>query len=175
MSAGRVLRGPPRFWVAEHKETAIVSSSPPDRESVWSIPRRWQTAYFVLFAIQNIAGISLVCWYEIAVLNEDDTVLTVLNIIDRLPSVGVGAAAITIALMEVARTVMVIGGNLERWLKKREQERLDRAVAEARSEALAEVQRKWAEWNQRRLDAEARGEPFTEPPPDVLSDADDEV
>ena len=175
MSAGRVLTGPPRFWVAEHKETAIVSSSPPDRESVWSIPRRWQTAYFVLFAIQNIAGISLVCWYEIAVLNEDDTVLTVLNIIDRLPSVGVGAAAITIALMEVARTVMVIGGNLERWLKKREQERLDRAVAEARSEALAEVQRKWAEWNQRRLDAEARGEPFTEPPPDVPSDADDEV
>ncbi len=77
--------------------------------------------------------------------------------------------------MEVARTVMVIGGNLERWLKKREQERLDRAVAAARSEALAEVQRKWAEWNQRRLDAEARGEPFTEPPPDVLSDADGEV
>jgi hypothetical protein len=129
----------------------------------------------VLFAIQNIAGISLVCWYEIAVLNEDDSVLTVLNIIDRLPSVGVGAAAITIALMEVARTVMVIGGNLERWLKKREQERLDRAVAEARSEALAEVQRKWAEWNQRRLDAEARGEPFTEPPPDVPSDANGKV
>ena len=129
----------------------------------------------MLFAIQNIAGTSLVCWYEIAVLNEDDTVLTVLNIIDRLPSVGVGAAAITIALMEVARTVMVIGGNLERWLKKREQERLDRAVAEARSEALAEVQRKWAEWNQRRLDAEARGEPFTEPPPDASSDANGKV
>jgi hypothetical protein len=121
----------------------------------------------VLFAIQNIAGISLVCWYEIAVLNEDDTVLTVLNIIDRLPSVGVGAAAITIALMEVARTVMVIGGNLERWLKKREQERLDRAVAE--------VQHRWAEWNQRRLDAEARGEPFTEPPPDDPSDANGKV
>jgi hypothetical protein len=94
-----------------------------------------------------------------------------------------GAAAITIALMEVARTVMVIGGNLERWLKKREQERLDRAVAaarseahtEARSQALAEVQRKWAEWNQRRLDAEARGEPFIEPPPDASSDADGEV
>ncbi len=76
--------------------------------------------------------------------------------------------------MEVARIVMVIGGNLERWLKKREQERLDRAVAAARSEALAEghaeVQRKWAEWNQRRLDAEARGEPFIEPPPDASSD-----
>ena len=124
----------------------------------------------MLFAIQNIAGTSLVCWYEIAVLNEDDTVLTVLNIIDRLPSVGVGAAAITIALMEVARIVMVIGGNLERWLKKREQERLDRAVANARLEERAEVQRKWAEWNHRRLDAEARGEPFIEPPPDASSD-----
>ena len=133
----------------------------------------------MLFAIQNIAGISLVCWYEIAVLNEDDTLLTVLNIIDRLPSVGVGAAAITITLMEVARIVMVIGGNLERWLKRREQERLDRAVAgarlEARTSARAEVQGKWAAWNQRRLDAEARGEPFTEPPPEVSSDADGEV
>ena len=74
---------------------------------------------------------------------------------------------------------MVIGGNLERWLKRREQERLDRAVAgarlEARTSARAEVQGKWAAWNQRRLDAEARGEPFTEPPPEVSSDADGEV
>ncbi len=72
--------------------------------------------------------------------------------------------------MEVARIVMVIGGNLERWLKKREQERLDRAVANARLEERAEVQRKWAKWNHRRLDAEARGEPFIEPPPDASSD-----
>ena len=163
---------------------------PPDRESVWSIPVRWQTAYFTLFALQNIVGISLVCWYEIAIRTEDDAVLTILNIIDRISRMAVGAAAITITLMEVARIVMVIGGNLERWLRKREDERVDKAVAEvvaevvaeataeaaaeaaakARSEALNEAQLRWSEWNQRRLDAEARGEPFTEPPPDLPSD-----
>ena len=180
MNAGRVFDRPaPCLMFAAHKETAIHNSAPPDRESVWSVPGRWQTAYFALFAIQNIAGISLVCWYEITVVNGDDFVQTMLNIIDRLPSVGVGAAAVTITLMEVARTAMVIGGNLERWLKKREQERLDRAVAEAtaraKSEARNEVQRRWAEWNQRRLDAEARGEPFTEPPPDFSSNTNGEV
>ncbi len=162
---------------------AIHNSAAPDRESVWSVPGRWQAAYFALFAIQNIAGISLVCWYEITVLNGDGFVQTVLSIIDRLPSVGVGAAAVTITLMEVARTAMVIGGNLERWLKKREQERLDRAVAKAKSEAYAkarsearnEVHRRWSEWNERRLDAEARGEPFTEAPPDISSNSDGEA
>jgi hypothetical protein len=68
---------------------------------------------------------------------------------------------------------MVIGGNLERWLKKRwlkrrEQERLDRAVAgarlEARTSARAEIQGKWAA-EQERLDravAAARSEAHTE-------------
>ena len=31
--------------------------------------------------------------------------------------------------------------------------------------ALAQLQEKWEGWNQRRLDAEAAGQPFTEPPP----------
>lgn len=31
--------------------------------------------------------------------------------------------------------------------------------------AREEVHRRWAEWNQRREDAEAKGEAFTEPPP----------
>ena len=73
--------------------------------------------------------------------------------------------------MEVARTVMVLGGNLERWLKRREQERLDKAITEAR----LEIQRKWAEWKQRRLDSEARGEPFTGLPPDASTDANGKV
>lgn len=37
--------------------------------------------------------------------------------------------------------------------------------AEGRVEGRAEAYREVAEWNQRRLAAEARGEKFTEPPP----------
>ena len=46
------------------------------------------------------------------------------------------------------------------------------AIGEARGETRGEARRRaamhaeWEAWNQRRLDAEARGEPFDEPPPD---------
>ena len=76
---------------------------------------------------------------------------------------------------------MVLGEQLDRWFKKREQDRVDRAVAatiakaiakataeataKATAEATVEIQRKWTEWNNRRMDAEAMGEPFDESPP----------
>ena len=37
--------------------------------------------------------------------------------------------------------------------------------AEGKAEGIAERDRQWAAWNQRRAEAEARGEPFHEPPP----------
>ena len=40
--------------------------------------------------------------------------------------------------------------------------------AEGRAEGRAEVYREIAEWNRRRMEAEARGEKFTEPPPAPL-------
>jgi hypothetical protein len=41
------------------------------------------------------------------------------------------------------------------------------AIGEVRGEAIGEarVSQQWEEWNRRRVDAEARGEAFTEPPP----------
>ena len=43
------------------------------------------------------------------------------------------------------------------------------AVAEARQEAQQEAQQRLDEWNNRRLAAQAAGEPFTEPPPSLYS------
>ncbi len=43
-------------------------------------------------------------------------------------------------------------------------------IAEAKAKAEAEIYQEIAEWNKRRLDAQARNEPFTEPlpePPDT--------
>ena len=42
-------------------------------------------------------------------------------------------------------------------------------IRQATRQALAEAQRRLDEWNNRRLAAEAAGEPFTEPPPSVYS------
>ena len=47
---------------------------------------------------------------------------------------------------------------------------IEEHIAQGREEGIAEgveqANRAWAEWNQRRLDAEAQGLPFDEPPPD---------
>ena len=38
-------------------------------------------------------------------------------------------------------------------------------IAEGKAEGVAERDRQWATWNNRRIEAEAKGEPFREPPP----------
>ena len=38
-------------------------------------------------------------------------------------------------------------------------------IAEGKAEGVAERDRQWAAWNNRRIEAEAKGEPFHEPPP----------
>ena len=68
---------------------------------------------------------------------------------------------------------MIAGTYLEEMLKRRHarqlaearkrgfEEGFEEGVAERRAELIADLR----EWNARRLDAEAKGEPFDEPPP----------
>ena len=51
--------------------------------------------------------------------------------------------------------------------RARRKKRLDKARAEAKAKAKAEVYQEFAAWNTRRLAAEARNEPFTEPFPEL--------
>lgn len=67
----------------------------------------------------------------------------------------------------------------DKWIAQKRKEKLEKAYAqgyvegfaEARAEGCAEGQAKmqklWQDWNQRRLECEARGEPFNEPPPSL--------
>ena len=64
----------------------------------------------------------------------------------------------------------------ERYKERRYQEGMAKGLAEGEVKGLAEgaakMARKWQDWNNRRLAAEARGEQFDEPPPVVLSTQD---
>ena len=66
---------------------------------------------------------------------------------------------------------MVLAHGIKQWMDKRHKKELEAARAEVRKaidegrEALAENQQAWTDWNTRRIDAESRGEPFAEPPP----------
>ena len=50
-----------------------------------------------------------------------------------------------------------------RWAAARRQHAEN--VAKAKDEGRNEKQQEWTAWNARRLQAEAKGEPFNEPPP----------
>ena len=42
-----------------------------------------------------------------------------------------------------------------------------RIIARDREKAQQELQEKWEAWNRRRLEAEAKGQPFNDPPPSL--------
>ncbi len=79
---------------------------------------------------------------------------------------GIMATATMLTIFEEAIDIMFqrIRDTLKRERELKAQISAE-ARAEGRAEGRAEVYREVAEWNQRRIDAEARGEKFTEPPP----------
>ena len=54
---------------------------------------------------------------------------------------------------------------LSDFIQARREKRIEAAKIEGIVEGEARVYRKFAEWDRRRKEAEARGEEFTEPPP----------
>lgn len=70
---------------------------------------------------------------------------------------AITAGAAALVLTEVGRSIVVIARRLE--------EGLERIREQRRAEGRAEADRDWEAWNQRRIEAQTLGEPFTEPPP----------
>ena len=79
----------------------------------------------------------------------------------------------TIGVVEIGRLMMVLAQGLADRLKERRERFKDELIAQGKAEGIAEgvargraeLAAKVADWNERRLEAEARGEKFDEPPP----------
>ena len=78
------------------------------------------------------------------------------EIFDDGGSIVAWALAATWPIMEAMR--MVLAGIFEKRIFRRGRE-------QGREEGREEMNQRWAEWNQRREQAEAQGQPFTEPAP----------
>ena len=132
--------------VHDERPQQVMTGEP--RESIWSVSRGVKHVYFALFIGQFSAGTLwrvaqgveslVVLWYDLAAL-----ALTV--------------AALSMVITETGRYVMVLAAAFEEWREKRRREQIARAVRETNAE--------WDAWNERRMQAEQRGEPFDEPPP----------
>ena len=71
----------------------------------------------------------------------------------------------------------ILREKVDKWIAKSRQEDREKALAKGLAEGRAEgqveiqkIQKLWLEWNRRRLEHEARGEPFDEPPPSLNGD-----
>ena len=158
------------------------------RESIWSVPPGLRALYFAQFTLWTLAGIGVLVWYEVFVNTSDTAAQTMMAIIRSTGTVTVGAAGISLVTMEAPRIVMVVADYFtKRWLnplkekireEALEKERLreeareklrEEARAEGQAEGRAEMNTAWQTWNERRMAAEANGEPFDEPPPGASS------
>ena len=72
-----------------------------------------------------------------------------------------GVALITSPIIVEAGRMVIAGI----WSERRERKAREEGITEGEKRA----NRRWSEWNQRRKEAEAKGEPFTEPEPESAS------
>lgn len=128
----------------------MSTPDPERRVSIWSVPERWRKLFFAIFSLQTAALIGLAIWYEVFVVEGNPWPETIFAIgRDAAPGIAV-VAADSVVTVDI---VMILTLLYEDYRRKR----IERAVAQERE--------RWVVWNQRRLDAEAAGQPFTEPPP----------
>ena len=79
--------------------------------------------------------------------------------------VGAASATISILAAEMGKNAMIVGTYLEEMLKRRRARQLAEAEERGATKARAELSARMREWNERRLAAASKGEPFDEPPP----------
>ena len=140
---------------------------PDEREGIWSIPRPLQIIYFPLF-IGICVPLLIDIVREVTALRPDAGLVTVARATaSEFAAVAVGAAIVTLMAVQGGYILMmaIYHAFANRFIKP--------VIEEHRAEGIAagieKSNRAWSEWNQRRLDTEALGIPFDEPPPDQQS------
>ena len=140
------------------------------RESIWSVSRRWKAVYFPLFTTLTIVGAGYVVWHGITHRPQGDVHDAIVAIILRLAPTLIVSAGASVVVTELGRYAAMLSDILrektDKWIAKKRKEELEKATAQGR----AERQELWQGWNRRRLAHEARGEPFDEPPPSLNGD-----
>ena len=139
---------------------------------------RNRNIFLVIYGILFSVGVGLIVYRgpDDAVTGWVDQVIWIWGATAPLAAVSVPGAVV---LTEITRWIMVLAAWLENRLERSREEYRARigeearvaGLAEGRTEGLAEgraeMDREWADWNERREAAAARGEPFSEPPPSV--------
>ena len=148
-----------------------------DRQSIWSVASGWLPAYFALFDALGWLGTAFVIIRNAFWIPHPTVHDMIWAIIVGIVVVGAASATISILIVELGKNAMIVGTYLEEMIKKRRARQMAEAVERGRAEGIAkgvkdgrveeraEISARIREWNNRRLAAESKGEPFDEPPP----------
>ena len=154
-----------------------------ERESMWSVSKRFAKVYFALFSAIGTLGIAWTIWYETVHNSAGKSWYDVVDgIIQKFPPVILGAAFISFVITEAL--VVLYSIYRDRMEKKWEKifaegvaEGEARGIAEGEARGIAEGEARGKaqgvaegialleDYYRRKTDAEARGEPFDEPYP----------
>ena len=147
----------------------MTNREPSDRQSIWSVASGWLPAYFALFDALGTIGVIYAIGYNVFGRSHPTVHDMIWTIITNIVIVGAASATISILAVEMGKNIMITGTYLEDMLNRRRARQL--AEAEERGEERGAIKERanlsaqLREWNERRLAAESKGEPFDEPPP----------
>ena len=127
-----------------------------------SVEKGRELWFLGLFLSQYLGGLALIYWLGLRT--------------EELKLLEASALATALIIMSTAHAVVIVEGVAmlaESFLKRRYEAGLQEGRDEGREEGLdeglragrRETQQRWEDWNRRRMQAEARGERFEEPPP----------
>ena len=159
----------------------------PNRESIWSVSAQWKAVYFPLFTILTIITSGYVIWHGLTHRPPGDIHDAIIAIILRLAPAIIVSAGASVVITELGRYTAMLSDILrektDKWIAKSRREDLEKAFAQGYAEGLGEVRAKaraqgyaearaesqklWQDWNARRLEHQAAGKPFHEPPPSL--------
>ena len=146
-----------------------------DRVPILSIRRLWVDLALKIFSVEVITYTILVVRHEVS--QGNSPMETAQVIVVQLAAFIVVSTGSIFILFQGVDSIMFLTQlykeRLERKVKKAKAEGIEQGKVEGKAEGKAEgleqgkaeVRQQWAGWNTRRVEAEARGIPFDEPPP----------
>ena len=136
------------------------------RESVWSVARKWAPWFMTLACLLTVGWAGFVFWIEAREYDHESLARLVIAAVNKSAPASPLIFLFSIVLVSVTDSIEGVIVVTKRYLDNKLVEPIRRQL---RKEGEALANQRWKAWNERRLEAEKQGYPFTEPPPDTES------
>ena len=132
------------------------------RESIWSVNERWRWLYFASFLLLMSVSSAFILWHETFGAGAGGGVVQwVVDVVAGEASAAVASAGLSLCITEGVMLSTLLGRKLD----ERKARLINEGRREGREEGREEERAEWDAWLERMLAAQAKGEPFEEPPP----------